>query len=76
MTTLCLITSHLPMDDEPLPSPVVVATIETDPRLLRHALDPAHLLAGIASKMGLLRYAIVDGESQSLPGTQLELFKH
>jgi hypothetical protein len=73
MTTLCLTTTTLPLADEALPAPVCVATINCDPRLLG-PLNPTRLLSQLAHKLGLLHFAIVDGEEQNVPGFQLDLF--
>lgn len=74
MPTLCLVTQQLPMADDPLPAPMVVATITTDRRLLGH-LSPSRLLSNIAAKAGLMQFSIVDGEAQDVPGYQFDLFQ-
>lgn len=72
--SLCLTTMHLPLSDDTLPAPIVVATITTDPRVLRNA-DPARMLASIASKLGLMQYTVVSTDEVMMPGVQLELFR-
>lgn len=73
MTTLCLTTTHLPLYGEHLPAPVCVATINCDERMLG-ALQPARILTQLAHKLGLLHFALVDGELQDVPGHQFDLF--
>lgn len=73
MHTLCLITTHLPLADDPLPAPACVATITCDPRIMGN-VNPGQQLSILAHKLGLLQFAIVDGEHRDVPGFQYELF--
>jgi len=57
---------------EPLPDPVVVATITVDPAFTRH-LNPHKHLTELAAKMGLLDFTIESAEAQDRPGHQLGL---
>ena len=72
MRTFCLIAHALPLDTDPLPEPMVVATIIADARVTKN-LDPHHLLKNLAGKLGLLDYEITSAHAQPLPGHQLHL---
>lgn len=74
MSTLLLVTTHLPLHGDALPEALVVATITTDVRFTR-GQNPTKILGVLAGKLGLLQYAIVDGSEVNLPGHQLSLFK-
>lgn len=71
--TLALVTSHLPLDGDALLAPAMVASITCDRRLLGK-LQPERLLAQLAAKLGLDRYALVDAEYRDVPGHQFDLF--
>lgn len=73
MSTLCLITRFMPKGGDPLPSPLTVASITCDPRITGR-LSSAALLAGLAAKLGLFQYEIVDSEDRDVPGHQFDLF--
>lgn len=72
MKTFCLVAHALPLDTDPLPEALVVATIIADARVTKN-LDPHKLLKGLAGKLGLLDYEITSAHAQALPGYQLHL---
>lgn len=59
-------------EDAPLPAPVVVATITCDPRFIG-SINPHKALTGLAGRMGLVDFEIVNAEALDLPGHQLGL---
>lgn len=58
--------------NEPLPTPVVVATITVDP-VFMGGINPHDQLKTLASKLGLVDFEITSAEAQDLPGHQLGL---
>lgn len=73
MSQLMLITQHLPLLEDTLPEPVVVATITADKRLLGNA-NPGLILETLAAKLGIIQYTIGAADPLLVPGYQFDLF--
>lgn len=72
MKTLCIIAHQAPHEEQPLSSPVVVATLTTDKRFVGN-LNVHKALANLGAKCGLLDFEIISSDSAALPGHQLAL---
>lgn len=72
MNAMYLIAHSLPLEMDPQPQAVVVASITLDP-MFNKGLETEKALRGLAGRMGLLDFEIVTAEAQFRPGEQLGL---
>lgn len=69
---LMLVAYTAPLTGEPLPDPMVVATITEETALLLK-MKPKAVLTAIANKLGLQNTEIMDCEAVPMPPKQLSL---
>lgn len=65
MKTLNLIAYALPLEREPLATPIIVASITTDARFAR--LDVKRELGILAGKLGLMDWDVGEGTGPDMP---------
>lgn len=68
--TLYLVANTLPLENVPLPAPVLIASITTDDRFLT-GLDAERIMRGLAGKLGLFDVTVYHGDAQGRPGEQM-----
>lgn len=72
MDAMYLVANKLPLDEDPQPRSVVIASITLDPVYTRHIV-PVKVLESIAARMGLFEYEITTASAQEAPNNQLQL---
>ena len=72
MNAMYLIARTLPLEMDPQPDAVVVASITLDP-MFTQRIDVHAALQALAGRMGLLDFEVVEAEAQLRPGHQLTL---